>query len=212
MKEWLAAGIRVLPVVASVAMAKLAQRAGACAVIAEGGESGGHVGDTSTLVLVPQVCDAVSVPVIAAGGIADARALAAVFMLGARGAQIGTRFLVADECAAHDNYKDKVIKARDISTIVTGRRLGLPVRSLKTAFSRKYAEQEFNAGVSNEDLEAFAVGALRLAAQQGDDMRGCFLAGQAAGLVNRRQPAADIVREMVTGARDILLGAGAWVN
>jgi enoyl-[acyl-carrier protein] reductase II len=212
MKLWLGAGVRVVPVVASVAMARLVERAGASAVIAEGGESGGHVGDTSTLVLVPQVCDAVSVPVIAAGGIADGRGLAAALMLGACGAQVGTRFLVADECSVHDNYKDKIIKANDIATIVTGKRLGHPVRSLKTPFSRSYFKSEYDGATSDEALEALGVGALRLAAIEGDAERGCFPAGQAAGMVKKRQPAAEIISELVSGAEAVLKGAGAWVR
>ncbi|MDR1589168.1 MAG: nitronate monooxygenase [Oscillospiraceae bacterium] len=212
MGMWLSAGARVVPVVASVAMARLVERAGASAVIAEGGESGGHVGDTSTLTLVPQVCDAVSVPVIAAGGIADGRGMAAAFALGARGVQLGTRFLAADECPVHDNYKDKIIKAGDRATIVTGRRLGHPVRSLKTPFTLAYSKAEYDSGVSDEALEELAVGALRLAAIEGDAERGCFLAGQAAGMVTRRQPAAEIVAELARQAGDILAGAGKWVR
>ncbi|MDR1217478.1 MAG: nitronate monooxygenase [Oscillospiraceae bacterium] len=212
MKLWLGAGVRVVPVVASVAMARLVERAGASAVIAEGGESGGHVGDTSTLVLVPQVRDAVSVPVIAAGGIADGRGLAAALMLGACGAQVGTRFLVADECSVHDNFKDKIIKASDIATIVTGKRLGHPVRSLKTPFSRAYFKAEYDSSMPDEELEALGAGALRLAAVEGDAERGCFLAGQAAGMVKKRQPAAEIIRELVSGAEAVLNGAGAWVG
>ena len=144
MKMWNDAGIKVIPVVASTALAKIVERLGASAVIAEGGESGGHVGDTTTMALVPQVCDAVSVPVLAAGGIADGRGMAAALMLGAVGVQIGTRFLVATECNVHQNYKNKVLKAGDISTIVTGKRLGHPVRSIKTPFSRAYAKAEYS--------------------------------------------------------------------
>ena len=160
MKMWNDAGIKVIPVVASTALAKIVERLGASAVIAEGGESGGHVGDTTTMALVPQVCDAVSVPVLAAGGIADGRGMAAALMLGAVGVQIGTRFLVATECNVHQNYKNKVLKAGDISTIVTGKRLGHPVRSIKTPFSRAYAKAEYS-DISDNDLENMAVGALR---------------------------------------------------
>ncbi|MPN04719.1 Nitronate monooxygenase [bioreactor metagenome] len=211
MQQWLAAGIRVIPVVASVAMAKLVTRAGASAVIAEGGESGGHVGETSTLVLVPQVCDATSLPVLAAGGIADGRGVAAALLLGAQGVQVGTRFLVAEECCVHPNYKEKILKASDIATVTTGKRLGHPVRSLKTPFSREYLKAEYG-GVSDEALEAMGAGALRLAAQTGDPERGCFLAGQAAGMITREQPAAEIIREMFTQAEQVLRGAGAWVK
>lgn len=211
MEMWKNAGIKVIPVVASVSMAKLVERAGASAVIAEGGESGGHVGDTSTLALVPQVCDAVSIPVIAAGGIADGRGIAAAFMLGACGVQIGTRFLVAEECNVHQNYKNKVLKASDISTIVTGKRLGHPVRSIKTPFSRAYAKAEYS-DIADNDLENMAVGALRLAAVDGDEKNGCFLAGQIAGMINREQPAAEIIEEMSSEAETVLKGALKWVN
>jgi enoyl-[acyl-carrier protein] reductase II len=211
MKLWREAGVIVAPVVASVALARMMERSGASAVIAEGGESGGHVGDTSTLTLVPQVRDAVSIPVIAAGGIADGRAFAAALMLGACGVQMGTRFLVADECAVNDNYKEKIIGANDRATTVTGRRLGHPVRSLKTAFTREYAKIEYNSDVSDDELERRAVGALRMAAVEGDAERGCFLAGQVAGMVTRRQPAAEIISEIMGEAEAILNGAGAWV-
>ena len=211
MKMWNDAGIRVIPVVASTALAKIVERLGASAVIAEGGESGGHVGDTTTMALVPQVCDAVSVPVLAAGGIADGRGMAAALMLGAAGVQIGTRFLVATECNVHQNYKNKVLKAGDISTIVTGKRLGHPVRSIKTPFSRAYAKAEYS-DISDNDLENMAVGALRLAAVEGDEKNGCFLAGQIAGMVNKEQSAKEIIEEICTEAEKILKGAEKWVN
>ena len=211
MELWNNAGIHVIPVVASTALAKLVERLGASAVIAEGGESGGHVGDATTMALVPQVCDAVNIPVIAAGGIADGRTMAAAFMLGAQGVQIGTRFLVAEECGVHQNYKNKILHAGDISTIVTGRRLGHPVRSIKTPFSRAYAQAEYT-DISDDDLEQMAVGALRLAAVEGDEKNGCFLAGQIAGLVNREQPAKEIIEEICTEAENILKGASKWVK
>lgn len=211
MDMWLGAGIKVIPVVASTALAKIVERLGAAAVIAEGGESGGHVGDTTTVALVPQVCDAVSIPVIAAGGIADGRGVAAAFMLGAVGVQLGTRFLVAKECNVHQNYKNKVLKAGDISTIVTGKRLGHPVRSIKTPFSRAYAKAEYS-DISDDDLEKMAVGALRLAAVNGDEKNGCFLAGQIAGMVNKEQCAKEIIEEICTDAEKILKGASKWVN
>ena len=211
MKMWNDAGIKVIPVVASTALAKIVERLGASAVIAEGGESGGHVGDTTTMALVPQVCDAVSVPVLAAGGIADGRGMAAALMLGAAGVQIGTRFLVATECNVHQNYKNKVLKAGDISTIVTGKRLGHPVRSIKTPFSRAYAKAEYS-DISDNDLENMAVGALRLAAVEGDEKNGCFLAGQIAGMVNKQQSAKEIIEEICTEAEKILKGAEKWVN
>lgn len=211
MDMWIGAGIKVIPVVASTALAKIVERLGAAAVIAEGGESGGHVGDTTTVALVPQVCDAVSIPVIAAGGIADGRGVAAAFMLGAVGVQLGTRFLVAKECNVHQNYKNKVLKAGDISTIVTGKRLGHPVRSIKTPFSRAYAKAEYS-DISDDDLEKMAVGALRLAAVNGDEKNGCFLAGQIAGMVNKEQCAKEIIEEICTDAEKILKGASQWVN
>lgn len=211
MDLWLGAGIKVIPVVASVALAKKVEKDGACAVIAEGGESGGHVGDLTTLTLVPQVCDAVSIPVIAAGGIGDGRGVAAAFMLGAEGVQLGTRFLVAKECGVHPNYKAKVLKASDISTIVTGKRLGHPVRSIKTPFSRDYAKAEYSQ-ISDEDLENMAVGALRLAAVMGDEKKGCFLAGQIAGMVNKEQTAKEIIEEIFDETEKVLNGASKWVK
>ena len=211
MEMWNNAGIKVIPVIASVAMAKKVERAGACAVIAEGGESGGHVGDLSTMALVPQVCDAVSIPVIAAGGIGDGRGVAAAFMLGAVGVQMGTRFLVATECNVHQNYKDKVLKASDISTIVTGKRLGHPVRSIKTPFSKGYMKAEYS-GIADDELESMGVGALRLAAVEGDEKQGCFPCGQIAGMVNREQSSAEIVEEVMAEAEKILGGANIWVK
>jgi enoyl-[acyl-carrier protein] reductase II len=211
MAMWKEAGIKVIPVVPSVAIAKLVTRAGASAVIAEGGESGGHVGEITTMALVPQICDATDLPVIAAGGIADGRGVAAAFMLGAQGVQLGTRFLVAHECGVHRNYKDKILKAKDIDTITTGKRLGHPVRSLKTRFSREYFKLEYS-DISDEDLEQKGVGALRLAAVEGDEERGCFLAGQIAALVRKEQPAAEIIREIFGEAEQILNGASKWVK
>lgn len=211
MDTWIGAGIKVLPVVASVGMTKLVTRAGATAVIAEGGESGGHVGELTTLCLVPQVVDATDLPVIAAGGIGDGRGIAATFLLGAQGVQLGTRFLVATECGVHQNYKNKVLKANDISTITTGKRLGHPVRSLKNAFSKAYFKAEYS-DISDEELEAMGTGALRLAAVEGDEKRGCFLAGQIAAMVKKEQPAAEIIRELFTEAETVLNGAKKWVK
>lgn len=211
MSQWIDAGIKVIPVVPSVAMTKLVTRAGASAVIAEGGESGGHIGELTTMVLVPQVCDATDLPVIAAGGIADGRGVAASFMLGAEGIQMGTRFLVAYECGVHQNYKNKILKAKDIDTITTGKRLGHPVRSLKTPFSRAFFKNEYST-MSNEELEAFGTGALRLAAVEGDEKRGSFLSGQVASMVNKEQPAAEIIREVFLEADQILRGAAKWVE
>ena len=210
-KDWLSAGIKVIPVVASVAMARLMTRLGASALIAEGGESGGHVGELTTMVLVPQVCQATSLPVIAAGGIADGRGLAAAFMLGACGVQMGTRFLSAAECSIHPRYKEKILSAKDLCTMVTGKRLGHPVRSLRTSFSREYLKAEYG-GMPDEELEALATGALRLAVKEGDEARGCLLSGQIAALVNKEQPAQEIVREVVREAEPILLNASKWVK
>lgn len=200
---WREAGVRVIPVISTAAMAQLMEKSGADAVVAEGTESGGHVGEMTTMALVPQVCDAVSIPVIAAGGIADGRGFAAAVMLGACGVQIGTRFLAAEECCIADEYKDRVLKAKDTSTVVTGRRLGHPVRSLKSAFSRAYAKAEYT-DISDEALEAMAVGTLRAAVVDGDTKKGCFLAGQIAGLVNKEQPAAEIIAEIMTQAEALL--------
>ena len=212
MKEWVPAGIKVVPVVPSVAIARRVERFGATAVIAEGGESGGHIGEMSTMALVPQVVDAVSIPVIAAGGIADGRGMAAAFMLGAEGVQIGTRFLCAEECVANENYKEKVLKARDIDTIVTGRRLGHPVRALKNPFTNEFAKLEYDASKTNEEVEQFGVGALRRAAVEGDEKGGSFLCGQIAGLVKRIEPAAAIIDDVMSGAEKLLRGAPEWTK
>ena len=211
MKMWQEAGIKVIPVVASVAMAKLMTRLGASALIAEGGESGGHVGELTTMVLVPQICDATSLPVIAAGGIADGRGAAAAFMLGACGVQMGTRFLSAAECNIHPAYKEKILKAGDLCTMVTGKRLGHPVRSLRTPFARNYSKAEYG-GMPDDELEARATGALRLAVQEGDFEKGCFLSGQIASMVNKEQPAAEIIKEVMEEAEPILLSASKWVR
>ena len=211
MKMWQEAGIKVIPVVASVAMAKLMTRLGASALIAEGGESGGHVGELTTMVLVPQICDATSLPVIAAGGIADGRGAAAAFMLGACGVQMGTRFLSAAECNIHPAYKEKILRAGDLCTMVTGKRLGHPVRSLRTPFARNYSKAEYG-GMPDDELEALATGALRLAVQEGDFEKGCFLSGQIASMVNKEQPAAEIIKEVMEEAEPILLSASKWVR
>jgi len=187
---------KVIPVVASTALAKLMQRCGAFAVIAEGTESGGHIGEISTMALVPQVCDAVDIPVIAAGGIADGRGIAAAFMLGAVGVQVGTRFLLAEECLIHANYKEMVLKAKDIDTIATGKRLGHPVRALKSRFSRDFAAKEYDSSITNEELEAFGQGALKRAAIDGDKLTGCFMSGQVAGMLKKEQTASEIIEEM----------------
>lgn len=210
-KAWNQAGIKVIPVVASVAMAKLMTRLGASALIAEGGESGGHVGELTTMVLVPQICDATDLPVIAAGGIADGRGVAAAFMLGACAVQMGTRFLSAEECTIHPTYKEKILKATDLCTMVTGKRLGHPVRSLRTQFARDYSKAEYG-GMPDDELEALATGALRLAVKEGDNQKGCFLSGQIAAMVKKEQPAAEIIKEVMDGAEPILLRAQSWVK
>mgnify|MGYP002798239283 CR=1 FL=1 len=211
MKAWQEVSIKVIPVVASVGMAKLMTRLGASALIAEGGESGGHVGELTTMVLVPQVCDATTLPVIAAGGIADGRGVAAAFMLGACGVQMGTRFLCAEECSVSDVYKEKIIKANDLCTMVTGKRLGHPVRSLRTPFTREYFKAEYST-MPDDELEALASGALRRAAKDGDTEHGCFLAGQIAAMVKKEQPAAEIIKEVMEEAEPILLRAPQWVE
>ena len=210
MKKWVEAGIKVIPVVPSTGMAKLAERSGAFAVIAEGGESGGHIGELTTMTLVPQVCDAVSVPVLAAGGIADGRGIAAALMLGACGVQCGTRFLVAKECTVHQNYKDKIIKAKDIDTISTGKRLGHPIRCLKNPFSRAFFKQEYNPNISDEELEQMGAGALRKAAKEGDERNGSFMAGQCAAMVHKEQTAQEMIEEMFCQAEQILNGASRF--
>ena len=211
MKDWLAAGIKVIPVVASTGLAKLMARAGASAVIAEGGESGGHVGELTTMVLVPQVCDAVEIPVIAAGGIADGRGMCAAFALGAAGVQMGTAFLVAKECNVHPAYKERVLKAKDIDTMTTGRRGGHPVRVLKNQFARDYAKMEWDSTVSDETLEQFGAGSLRKAALEGD-ANGSFMCGQIAGMLREEQSVAEIMDTMMQQAETILTGGCPWVK
>lgn len=212
MPMWIEAGIKVLPVVASVAYAKLAQRAGATAVIAEGCESGGHIGELTTMALVPQVVDAVDIPVIAAGGIGDGRGIAAALMLGAIGVQMGTRFLTAHECCVHEVYKERVLKAKDIDTVSTGKRLGHPVRCLKTPFSREMMRMENDANVTAEEIEARGVGALRKAVQLGDLENGTFMAGQIAGMMTKQQSCAEIINEIMTEAENLLKGAAKWAK
>ena len=206
MQKWLAAGIRVIPVVASVAYAIKMEELGATAIIAEGAESGGHVGDTHTMALVPQVVDAVHIPVLAAGGIFDGRGAAAAFMLGACGVQVGTRFLVADECRVHDVYKERLIKASDIGTMVTGKTLGDAVRALKTPFTKQFAKMEADPSVSADEIRAFGTGSLRKAVFDGDLAGGSFLAGEVAGMIRQRESAADIVNDIINGAEKLIYG------
>lgn len=202
---WKEAGIKVIPVVASVAMAKMMERAGADALVAEGTESGGHIGETTTLVLVPQVVDAVEIPVIAAGGIADGRGMAAAFMLGARGVQLGTRFVASQEALVHDNYKNYILKAKDIDTRVTGRSTGHPVRVLRNAVTKKYLEME-QKGAGFEELENLTVGGLRRAVQEGDVKEGSVMSGQIAGMIHDLPTCREIVERMVQEADRLLKG------
>lgn len=203
MEMWKAAGIKVIPVVASVALAKRMERYGADAVVAEGTESGGHIGEATTMTLVPQVVDAVSIPVIAAGGIGDGRGIAAAFMLGAEAVQMGTRFLVAKECIVHQNYKDRVLKAKDIDSTVTGRSHGHPVRCLRNQMTREYVKLE-NEGKSFEELEYLTLGTLRKAVQEGDVTHGTVMAGQIAGMVSREQTCKEMIDEMMAQAETLL--------
>ena len=199
MEKWKEHDIKVIPVVASVALAKRMEKSGADAIIAEGTESGGHIGQLTTMALVPQVVDAVNIPVIAAGGIGDGRGVAATFMLGAEGVQVGTRFLVAKECTVHQNYKEKILKAKDIDTEVTGRSTGHPVRSLRNKMARTYMKLE-KEGATPEELEKLGSGALKRAAVDGDIENGAIMSGQIAGLVNKEQSAREIIDELFAEA------------
>ena len=203
MENWKAAGAKVIPVIASVALARLMERAGADAVVAEGTESGGHIGSATTMTLVPQVVDAVDIPVIAAGGIADARGFAAALMLGASGVQMGTRFVAAKESIVHENYKEKLIKAKDIDSEVTGRSTGHPIRVLRNKMTREYLRME-KEGASLEELEKMTLGALRRAVVEGDVMTGSVMAGQIAGLVKSEDTCAQIIEEIISGAEQLL--------
>lgn len=198
-----AAGIKIFPVIASVAMAKKMEKDGVDGVVAEGTESGGHIGEITTMCLVPQVVDAVNIPVIAAGGIADNRGAVAAFALGADGIQVGTRFICSEECIAHQNYKDAVLKAKDRDAVVTGRSTGAPVRALKNKLTREYAKLEA-AGASKEEIENLGVGGLRRAFAEGDVQTGSLMAGQSAAMVNKIEPCADIIRSYFEGVEDIL--------
>ena len=213
MEMWLEAGIKVIPVIASVSMAKKMEKCGATAIVAEGQESGGHIGELTTMAIVPQVVDAVSIPVIAAGGIGDGRGFAAAFMLGACGVQIGTRFLVAKECGVHQNYKDAVLKANDISTATTGRRFGgNTCRGIKNTFTRNFIMQEYAPDATAETVANLGVGALRKAAVEGDVKNGSVLAGQISGMITKEQTAEEIVLEIMAQAEKLLGGASAWVK
>ncbi len=201
MEKLQAAGVKVICVVASVALAVMVERMGASAVVAEGCESGGHVGETTTMALVPQVVDAVNIPVIAAGGIADGRGMAAAFMLGAKAVQMGTRFLTAKECNVHENYKQKVLSAKDRDTIVTGKTLGHPVRALKNRMTRDFQEKEKDPNTTPEELEKMGAGALRRAAIEGDVRYGSCMCGQIAGLVNSEDTCQEIIEDICDDAQ-----------
>lgn len=201
---WKEAGVKVIPVVPSVALAKRMERAGADAVVAEGTESGGHIGENTTMCLVPQVVDALSIPVIAAGGIADGRGMAASFMLGAEGVQIGTRFLASEECQIHQTFKDLVVKAKDTDNIVTGRYTGHPCRNIKTKFAKQLANGEKDGSLSPDEFEKLTVGALRRAVVDGDVESGSFLCGAIAGMVNEVKPCDAIVKEIMEQAEKLL--------
>ncbi|MBP3271680.1 MAG: enoyl-[acyl-carrier-protein] reductase FabK [Ruminococcus sp.] len=204
MEAWKAAGVKVVPVVPSVALAKRMERSGADAVIAEGTESGGHIGENTTMCLVPQVVDAVEIPVIAAGGIADGRGIAASFMLGAEGVQVGTRFLASDECVIHPTYKELVIKAKDTDSVVTGRYTGHPCRNVKTKFSKKLATGESSGSITPDEFEELTLGSLRKAVQDGNLDEGSFLCGAIAGMITEIKPCKDIVEEMFAQAEALL--------
>lgn len=203
MELWKAAGIKVIPVVASVALARRMEKYGADAVIAEGMESGGHIGSQTTMTLVPQVVDAVDIPVIAAGGIGDGRGFAAAIMLGAKAVQIGTRFVVANESIVHQNYKDRVIKAKDIDSEVTGTTTGHPVRSLRNKMTREYVKLE-KSGASFEELEYLTLGSLRSAVMEGDIITGTVMAGQIAGLIKKEQSCLEMIEEIMAEAGKLL--------
>lgn len=203
MEQWKQAGVKVIPVVASVAMAKMMERAGADAVVAEGMESGGHIGSTTTMALVPQVVDAVSIPVIAAGGIGDGRGFAAAFMLGAEGVQVGTRFVVAKESIVHDNYKQQIVKAKDIDSTVTGLSTGHPVRCLRNKMTREYLRLE-KEGADFMELEKLTLGSLRKAVIEGDVTDGTLMAGQIAGLIKNVESCEEIIQDIVGQGRKLL--------
>ena len=208
MELWKNAGIRVIPVVASVALARRMERAGADAVVAEGCESGGHIGETTTMALVPQVADAVKIPVIAAGGIADGRGMAAAFMLGAEAVQMGTRFVASKEAVVHENYKQLVIKAKDIDTRVTGRTTGHPVRAIRNEMTRHYLELE-KEGAPFEELEKLTLGGLRRAVVDGDVKTGSVMSGQIAGMVKDEKSCKEIIEQMMKEMEELLKGAPA---
>ena len=209
MKMWKEAGVKVIPVVASVALAKRMERCGADALVAEGTEAGGHIGENTTMVLVPQVVDAVNIPVIAAGGIADGRGIAAAFMLGAKGVQMGTHFVVTEESQVHENYKERILKAKDIDSRVTGRTTGHPVRALRNDMTKKYLELE-NSGASFEELELLTLGGRRKAVGEGDVKNGRVLAGQIAGMVKEKMTCKELIDKLVKETDALIKGAGFY--
>lgn len=203
MELWKERNIKVIPVVASVALAKRMERCGADAVVAEGCESGGHIGESTTMTLVPQVVDAVDIPVIAAGGIGDGRGIAAAFMLGAKGVQMGTRFVVTNECQVHPAYKERIIRAKDIDTRVTGRSTGHPIRALRNDMTKAYLQKE-QEGASTEELELLASGALRRAVQEGDIHNGSLMSGQIAGLIKEEVSCKQLIDTLVSQTKEAL--------
>lgn len=209
MEMWKAAGVKVIPVVASVALARRMERTGADAVVAEGSESGGHIGENTTMVLVPQVADAVQIPVIAAGGIADGRGVAAAFMLGAKGVQIGTHFVVTKEAQVHENYKQRILKAKDIDSCVTGRTTGHPVRALRNQMTKEYLRME-KEGTSFEELELLTLGGLRKAVVEGDTVNGSVMAGQIAGMVKEELSCQELIEKLVKETDALIGGAGFY--
>lgn len=208
---WKEAGIKVIPVVASVALAKRMERSGVDAVVAEGCESGGHIGELTTMALLPQVADAVEIPVIGAGGAGDGRGVAAMFMLGAEAVQIGTRFVVANESIVHENYKKKILSAKDIDSVVTGRSTGHPVRTLRNKTTREYLRLE-KEGASFEELENLTIGGLRKAVMEGDADRGSVMAGQIAGLIKKEQSCKEIIDELMAETIGIVKERSSWVK
>ena len=207
MKMWKEAGIKVIPVVASVALAKRMERYGADALVAEGTEAGGHIGENTTMVLVPQIADAVKIPVIAAGGVADGRGMAAAFMLGAQGVQIGTRFVASVEAQVHENYKNYIVKAKDIDSRVTGRSTGHPVRALRNQMTKLYLEKE-QEGVPFEELELLTLGSLRKAVVDGDVVNGSVMAGQSAAMIHDILPCKEIIEKLLAQAEEVMKGMG----
>ncbi len=209
MKMWKEAGVKVIPVVASTALAKRMERCGADAVVAEGCEAGGHIGESTTMVLVPQVADAVCIPVVAAGGIADGRGMAAAFMLGASGVQMGTHFVVTDECQVHENYKERIIRAKDIDTRVTGRTTGHPVRALRNDMTKRYLELE-SQGAGFEELEDLTIGGLRKAVVEGDVKNGSVMSGQIAGMVKERMSCRALIEKIMKETDALVKGTAVY--